>query len=89
MKEDLHRRCLGGIQGSRNVLRGAGACTDGAGMRPRYDLLRKDSGKDVLLQPSWSHCRGSALSDVHRRLTSCGLHMTEAELTLGGVLLSR
>lgn len=24
-----------------------GDCADGAGMRPRCDLLRKDSGKDV------------------------------------------
>lgn len=29
------------------MLGGAGDCTDGAGMGPRCDLLRKDSGKDV------------------------------------------
>lgn len=31
------------------MLGGAGDCTDGAGVRPRCDVLWKDSGKDVHL----------------------------------------
>lgn len=70
------------------MLRSAGDCTDGAGMRPRCDLLRKDSGKDVQL--SWDRCsRGSALPDVCGGLTSYGLFVTEVEVVLTDYLLCR
>lgn len=48
----------------------AGDCTDGAGMRPRCDLLRKDSGKGVRSYSSPEGARGSALPVACGGLTS-------------------
>lgn len=59
VKGHLWSRCLGGFQGSRNVLGGAEGCRGDAGLRPRWALLRKGSGRDVQPHPdlSWDHCK--------------------------------